>query len=114
RSMTHRAAGHLDGMHVCLSGQTTPPRDAVYFGSILSRLRPAQRNIPAYVWIQDMEGDAGTHYHTGGFLGAAHAPLRIGKGTHNFADPRFRVTAFDPPRGTTVEDLSRRRQLLNA
>jgi hypothetical protein len=27
-----------------------------------------------------MESDAGNHFHAGGFLGAAHAPLRVGKG----------------------------------
>lgn len=113
RSMTHRAGGHLDGMHVCLSGQTTPAGDATYFGSILSRERPSQRNLPSYVWVQEMESDAGNHYHTGGFLGSAHAPMRVGKGTDNFASPQFRVTAFDPPTGTTQADLARRRQLMN-
>ena len=113
RSMTHRSAGHSDGMHVCLSGHTTPPHDATYFGSILSRVRPTQRNLPSYVWIQDMESDAGNRHHTGGFLGPAHAPMRIGQGTNNFAAPHFRVTAFDPALGTTTDDLGRRRQLLN-
>lgn len=112
RSMTHRASGHGDGMHVCLSGQTTPPADTAYFGSVVSKVLPAKRTMPSYVWIQDMESDAGAHYHTGGFLGASHAPVRIGKGTDNFAAAHFRVTAFDPPVGSTAERLQQRRQLL--
>jgi hypothetical protein len=114
RSMTHRAVNHDDGMHVCLSGQANPPRDAAYFGSILSRVRPAESNVPSYVWIQDMESDAGDPYHRGGFLGAAHAPIRIGKGNDNFAAPNFRVTAFDPAPGATRDDLGRRQRLLTA
>ena len=114
RSMTHSAANHDNGMHVCLSGQTNPPPDAAYFGSIMSRVCPAERNVPSYVWIQDMESDAGDPYHRGGFLGPAHAPLRIGRGNFNFAAPNFRVTAFDPPPGTTLDDFGRRRQVLGA
>src|SRR4030095_4049166 len=54
RSMTHGNGGHFDGMHVCLSGQSngSPQDDSPYFGSMLSRLRPATANIPSYVWIQ--------------------------------------------------------------
>lgn len=112
RSMTHSAGGHGDGMHVCLSGQSRPDRDAAYIGSIVSKVRPASRNVPSYVWVQDMESDAGNHYYTGGFLGPAHAPLRVGKGTENFAAENFRVTAFDPPVGMTAGRLEERRRLL--
>jgi uncharacterized protein (DUF1501 family) len=112
RSMTHAAAGHGDGMHVCLSGQSKPPLDAPYFGSIVSKVRPGRARVPSYVWVQEMESDAGNHYFTGGFLGPNHAPLRVGKGNDNFASPGFRVTAFDPPRGMTTEQLGERHQLL--
>jgi hypothetical protein len=112
RSMTHGSAGHDDGMHVCLSGQSKPERDAAYYGSVMSKLRPARRNVPSYVWIQEMEYDAGPHFHTGGFLGAAHAPLRIGKGDVNFATPGFRMTAFDPPADVTTTQLLNRQRLL--
>jgi hypothetical protein len=114
RSMTHQSSGHSDGMHVCLSGQSKPPADAAYFGSMISRLRPSRRNMPSYVWVQEMESDAGNHYFTGGFLGPSHAPVRVGKGTDNFAASNFRVTAFDPPKGITAEQMEERRQLLTA
>lgn len=116
RSMTHRTTGHTEAMHVCLSGHTQPPRDAAYFGSIVSRLRPSTRNVPSYVWVQEMYADPDvrfdSHYHTGGFLGAAHAPMRVGKGTDNFANPSFRVTAFDPHQDLNAGRLETRRQLV--
>ena len=116
RSMTHRTAGHTEAMHVCLSGHTQPLRDAAYFGSIVSRLRPSTRNVPSYVWVQEMYADPDSrldsHYHTGGFLGAAHAPMRVGKGTDNFANPSFRVTAFDPHRDLNADRLATRRHLV--
>jgi len=114
RSMTHAAAGHDDGMHVCLSGQSRPPMDAPYFGSIVSKVRPSRGQVPSYVWVQDMEYDSGNRYFTGGFLGSKHAPLRVGKGTDNFAAPGFRVTAFDPPTGMTAEQLVQRHKLLTS
>jgi hypothetical protein len=114
RSLTHQSADHGAGMDVCLSGQTRPPADAPAFGSIMSKTRPATTKVPSYVWIQDMEGDAGQRHHSGGLLGAAHAPLRVGKGTDNFANPAFEVTAFDPARGMTAGRLGQRRRLLEA
>src|SRR5262245_64288819 len=47
RSMTHvgNISQQFDAMHHCLSGQAGAPADAPYLGSILSRVRPDQRNI---------------------------------------------------------------------
>src|SRR4051794_17907810 len=112
RSLTHGSADHDEGMHVCLSGQSRPDRDAAYFGSVLSKVRPVARNVPPYVWIQDMEPGGSANFKSGGFLGAAHAPLRVGQGEANFARPDFRVTAFDPADGLTGERLLARQQLL--
>ena len=113
RSMTHDSGEHADGMHVCLSGHSRPPGDVAYFGSVLSKLKPARRNVPSYAWVQEMDPIFGTHHHGGGFLGAAHAPLVIGKGATGFATPGFRVTAFDLPGGLTEADVARRRRLLH-
>src|SRR5262249_1467594 len=46
RSMTHvgNISNHFDAMHHCLSGQAGAPADAPYLGSILSRVRPSERN----------------------------------------------------------------------
>jgi hypothetical protein len=112
RSMTHDVPDHEPGMHLCLSGQSRPPADAPYFGSVLSRLNPARRNVPSYVWIQEWDPLFGVKHHGGGFLGPAHAPLVIGQAATCFATPGFRVTAFDPPAGHSRADVSRRHQLL--
>src|SRR5262249_43148731 len=53
RSMTHvgNISNHLDAMHHLLSGQSAAPLDSPYLGSIISRLRPSERNIANYVWL---------------------------------------------------------------
>jgi hypothetical protein len=112
RSMTQPSADHFAGMHICLSGRSTPPTDAPYFGSVVAKLRPATRNIPSYVWLQNMEYDAGPRYQSGGFLGPACAPLRVGTYLDNPSAPGFRVGAFDPQPGLSDERLHSRRRLL--
>ena len=89
-------------------------QEAPYLGSIASRLRPATRNFPSYVWIQELEfqGSASARYTSGGHLGPAHAPFLIGRGTENFANSAFQVSALDPPSGVSVERLLDRRRLL--
>jgi hypothetical protein len=114
RSMTQPLGDHGGGMHVCLSGRSNPASDAPYIGSIVAKVRPATRNVPSYVWLQNMEGDAGARYLTGGSLGPAFAPLRVGQGLDNPSTPGFRVKAFDPPAGMSAQQLDERRQLLRS
>ena len=47
RSMTHvgNISNHFDAMHHLLSGQAGAPADSPYLGSIMSRIRPSERNI---------------------------------------------------------------------
>ena len=53
RSMTHvgNISNHFDAMHHLLSGQSAAPPDSPYLGSIVSRLRPTERNLANYVWL---------------------------------------------------------------
>jgi hypothetical protein len=113
RSMTHGNGGHDGGMHVCMTGHSQPGPDTPYFGAVLARQRPSTRNVPSYVWVQNLAGDVQPRYLTGGFLGAAYSPLRIGIDLDNPSAPNFRVTAFDPPRDSSPERLKQRWQLLN-
>jgi hypothetical protein len=113
RSMCQPSADHFAGMHICLSGRSNPPESAPYFGSVVARLRPATENMPSYVWLQNMEYDAGPRYQTGGFLGSAYAPLRIGTYLDNPSAPDFRFKAFDPPDGVSAEHLRGRRTLFD-
>ena len=77
RSMSHGNGGHDGGMHVCMTGHSRPAENTPYYGSVMARLRPARRNLPSYVWLQNLAGDVQPRYLTGGFLGSVYAPLRI-------------------------------------
>jgi uncharacterized protein (DUF1501 family) len=114
RSMTHGDGGHDGGMHVCMTGHSRPAPDTPYFGAVLARLRPATRNVPSYVWLQNLAGDVQPRYLTGGFLGAAYSPLRVGTDLDNPSAPGFRMKAFDPPPDISPPRLSQRWGLLNA
>jgi len=112
RSMTHGNGGHDGGMHVCMTGHSKPETDTPYFGSVMAKLRPATRNVPSYVWLQNLAGDVQPRYLTGGFLGAAYSPLRVGQDQDNPSVPGFRVTALDPPKDVPFQRLLDRQELL--
>lgn len=116
RTLCHTSNDHDAGMHMFLTGRSVPAPDAPYLGSIASRLQPATRNFPSYVWIQELEfqGSASARYTSGGHLGPGHAPFLIARGTENFANPAFQVSALDPPDGVSVERLLARRRLLDS
>jgi hypothetical protein len=114
RSMSHHNPGHDGGMHVCMTGHSEPAADDPYYGAVLAKVRPATRNIPSYVWVQNLAGDVQPRYLTGGVLGAADAPLRIGNDLDNPSVPGFRVTAFDPPGDVPANRLRGRDALLAA
>jgi len=112
RSMSHQNAGHDGGMHVCMTGHSNPEPDTPYFGSVAAKLRPAAGNIPSYVWIQNLAGDVQPRYLTGGHLGAAYSPLRVGTDLDNPSAPGFRMTAFDTPNDVPADRLRQRYRLL--
>ncbi|MBM4067720.1 MAG: DUF1501 domain-containing protein [Planctomycetes bacterium] len=112
RSMTHGNGGHDGGMHICMTGHSNPTPDTPYFGSVMARVRPSTRNIPSYVWLQNLAGDVQPRYLSGGFLGAAYSPLRVGNDLDNPSAASFRVTAFDPPSAVSRDRLSNRFDLL--
>ena len=114
RSMTHGNGGHDGGMHVAMTGHSMPMVDTPYFGSVVSRIRPATRNMPPYVWLQNLAGDVEPRYLKGGFLGSAFSPLRVGNDLDNPSAAEFRFSAFDPPAGTTTDKLLARKKLLQS
>jgi uncharacterized protein (DUF1501 family) len=114
RSMTHHNGGHDGGMHVQMTGHSSPAADTPYFGSVVARLRPARDNVPSYVWLQNLAGDVQPRYLTGGFLGAAYSPLRVGTDLDNPSAPNFRFTAFDSPADVPNARLRGRWDLLRA
>jgi hypothetical protein len=114
RSMTHGNGGHDGGMHVCMTGHSQPAVETPYFGSVMAKLRPATQNVPSYVWLQNLAGDVQPRYLTGGFLGAAYSPLRVGTDLDNPSAPGFRVTSFDPPADSSRGRLKQRWDLLQS
>jgi hypothetical protein len=112
RSMTSPNGGHDGAMHICMTGHSRPTDRTPYFGSIMSHQRPATTNMPSYCWVQNLAGDVKPWYHTGGVLGMAHAPLRVGKDLDNPSNPKFRFNAFDPPTDCPADRFTRRQSLL--
>jgi hypothetical protein len=112
RSMTHGNGGHDGGMHICMTGHSNPVENTPYFGSVMAKLRPSTRNIPSYVWLQNLAGDVQPRYLTGGFLGSAYSPLRVGTDLDNPSAANFRMMAFDTAREVSAERLFQRRALL--
>ena len=110
--MTHGNPGHDGGMHVCMTGHSQSVESTPYFGSVVAKLCPPSGNVPPYVWLQNLAGDVQPRYLTGGFLGAAYAPLRVGTDLDNPSAPGFRVTSFDPPPDVPMERLLDRQKLL--
>ena len=116
RSMTHvgNISNHFDAMHHLLSGQTMAPADSPYLGSIVSKVRPADKNLPNYVWLIRCVGDpvfCAPNIGSGGHLGTQHAPLFVGNANNHPAMPTFR--APDELQPTLPPDrILARRQLL--
>jgi uncharacterized protein (DUF1501 family) len=117
RSMTHRQADHTKANSMMLCGQSNPSSDAPSFGAVMAKLRPAQQNIPSYVWLQKFGGGAmppDASYLSGGFLGAAYGPMAIGTKDHTEdpSAPGFRVRVFDSPGDIPSDRVQVRQQLL--
>jgi len=94
RSMNHvgNISNHFDAMHHLLSGQAGAPADSPYLGSIVSRLRPTERNIANYVWLIRCVGDpvfCAPNIGSGGHLGARFTPLFVGSANNHAAMPSF-------------------------
>ena len=104
RSMSHTDSGHDGGMHVCMTGHSRPKDDTPCFGSVLARLRPADANVPSYVWLQNLDADVRGWYLTGGFVGPGNAPLLVGRGADNAAASGFQFRGFDPPPACRCRD----------
>ncbi|MGB0583253.1 MAG: DUF1501 domain-containing protein, partial [Limisphaerales bacterium] len=84
RSMTHPGSisNHFDAMHNCLSGQSVgKPDDSPYLGSVVAKHLPSKRNMVSNAWLIKCVGPpvfCAPGIGTGGYLGAAYAPLFVG------------------------------------
>jgi hypothetical protein len=117
RSMTHpgNISNHFDAMHNSLAGQAGAPQDAPYIGSILSKVRPSQKNIASYVWLIKCVGDpvfCAPNIGTGGSLGSPYAPLFVGSADNHPAKPGFKAPDVFAA-NETPERMRGRRELLD-
>ena len=117
RTLSHKTADHVEGAHVCLSGQSDGSRrnNTPYFGSVMAKVKPSPHGVPSYVWLHNLL--VGTkklgRNESGGLLGPAYAPFRIGNDLDTPAVPDFRVKAFDSPDGMTAAEVRDRFELLS-
>src|SRR5262245_49213337 len=118
RSMTHvgNISNHFDAMHHLLSAQAMAPADSPYLGSVVSRVRAAERKVANYVWLIRCVGDpvfCAPNIGSGGHLGAQHAPLFVGAADNHPAMTDFRApNALQPV--AEPDRLDRRLRLLAA
>lgn len=117
RSLSHRDGVHVTAAHTMLTGQDDGRRqnDSPLIGSLISKFRPATKNMPSHVWLHNMK--TGTNkvprYDSGlSKVGYQHAPVRIGYELDNPTSPDFRVRMFDPPEGLSQQQLAARLALL--
>jgi hypothetical protein len=118
RSMTHDTPirNHPDAMHNILCGQKKAPDDAPGMGSVMAKLRPTQRNLSSYVWLQRCDGNTtvfcSPFISTGGFLGKPYAPLMIGSSANDPSMTTYRVSELDRVGSASPERTLDRLELL--
>ncbi len=119
RTMSHGDPVHVTAAHTMLTGQPngTPANESPMLGSLVSRFRPSDVNMPSHVWLHNMK--TGTNkvprYDNGlQHIGRQHAPMRVGYELDNPSNPAFRVTQFDPLADVTTSQLEKRFDLLQA
>ncbi|MCS6851241.1 MAG: DUF1501 domain-containing protein [Gemmataceae bacterium] len=121
RSVTHRDSEHGSAAYTALTGHphplpgtNTPTRadDFPTYGSVVTKLRPANRAIPTAVILGPVMHQGPRPPVAGqnaGFLGRSYDPFRVAEDPSG-AD--FQVEALQPAVGVTAERLEDRRALL--
>src|SRR5262249_45908231 len=113
RSLTHHSSDHGEAMQLAMIGCSPPDKsqtdDTPYFGSVVAKVRPATRAVPSYVFINS---NYEPRHRSGGYLGQAYAPLRIGTDEGYPSEPVYGVSDFDPADGVPAERLLARSRLL--
>lgn len=116
RSMSHSVPVHNVANEMLLAGKTSPAKSDPSFGSMVARLRPAETNVPAHVWLQKFGGGAApaeTAWLSGGSLGIRFAPLVLGERHDDHpAIPGYRARIFETATDLSDHRLLSRRMLL--
>jgi hypothetical protein len=125
RSLTHDDPAHLSSAHTILTGHLPPvnksdaeppsERDTPHLGSMLSRMRPSNSGLPAFVtmpWLAYHPAAPGGKApgQSGGWLGRREDPLLI-EGDPNAST--WEVPALTLQQGLEGGRVDRRRELLS-
>jgi hypothetical protein len=118
RSLSHSEVPHVTAAHMMLSGQSDGSRrnNTPFLGTLISKFAPSSSVMPSHVWLHNMK--TGTNkiprYGSGlNVVGYEHAALHVGYELDNPSSPNFRVKAFDPAEGLSLEQLGKRWELLH-
>ena len=116
RSMHHGVPVHHVANEMLLAGRSDPRKDSPSLGSIVTKLRPSESNMPSHVWLQKFGGGAApadTAYLNGGYLGTSYGPLLLGeRHDDNPGTPGFQVRAFQTADDISLSRLESRWKLL--
>lgn len=119
RSVSHSFSEHNSATYYALTGheplvgskliQAIGPENAPTYGSVLAKLLPVRRDLPAFVHLVDIMSNSGMDIagQSAGFLGGAYDPLVAG-------DPSvddYRVPGLALSHDVTLQRLGRRRSL---
>ena len=122
RSVHHTIGDHNAGAYFALTGRdpvtngrliTTPaPENFPPIGSVLAKLRPADRPLPDFVHVPDWMSNNGSFLpgQDAGFLGAAFEPFVAGDPSL----PNYKVPGLHLPKELPMERVSQRRSLLDS
>lgn len=106
RGVTHTLAAHQLGQEYVNTGnRPLPSLQFPGYGSVISKERPSQRDLPGFVAIPNS-------VQRPGYLGVQYAPLNTAA-TPRAGQP-FSVRGLAMSGGLTVTDVQRRQQLLEA
>ena len=106
RSVSHGDGAHERAEHYMQTGYLPlPTLEYPSYGSVISREKGIQNNLPAYVGLL-----GGANGQGAGFLGGSYNAFYAG----NPGDPNYQVGDIQLPAGVSVARLDRRRRLLGA
>lgn len=120
RSVHHAVVDHNAGSYYTLTGRSPFKggqlilRDEAdnfpAFGAVLSRLRPIERRLPAFVHVPEIMSNNGYDLpgQRAGFLGAAYDPFVTG----DVSAPGYQAPGLGLPAEVPIERLDRRHELL--
>jgi uncharacterized protein (DUF1501 family) len=111
RSLQHTIPSHGPATVFMTTGnKPTPALQYPALGSLIARLKPAERGVPPYISFADLRGGAAGN---AGYLGSSYNPFGVeGIGDGKGGGKGVRVRGLQLPSGIGLEELDNRDRLL--